>query len=158
MDQSEPANAEFDSSETRVSRRTLVKTAAFGLTASGLAGTTSEPAEAFVPNNFHALIHVTHPDSMPYAYSALQTIAEHYEKATGRLVIDGSAVTILTASDDLDRLEAASKAGSEIIVAHDALEINGIDSDSLPDFIQTDDTGLIAVVDAQVKGFHYYKL
>ena len=141
----------------RVNRRMLVKTAAAGVAASGLIVAPSAAA-AFVPNNFHALIHVTNADGMQYAFSALQTIAEHYDKATGRLIIDGSAVAMLATDDGLKSLEAADKAGADILAARDALQINGIDPDSLPDFIDAKETGIIAVIDAQIKGFHYYKL
>lgn len=153
---------ETDTTDRQLDRRSLVKTAVAGATAVGLAALapsdTSATARAFVPNNFHAVIHVTNPDGMPYAFSALQTIADHYDKATGRLIIDGTAVAMLATEDGLASLETAEKAGAEIVAARDALQINGIDPDSLPDFIDADDPGIIAVVDAQVKGFHYYKL
>ncbi len=115
-------------------------------------------ADVAVPNNFHALIHVTNPEGMQYAYSALQTMAEHYSKAKARLIIDGSAVDAVTTPDGLSSLEAASKSGVDIAIARDALEINGIDPKSLPDFLDAGNPGIILVVDALVKGFHYYKL
>ena len=37
---------------------------------------------------------------------------------------------------------AAKDAGAEIVAASDALSINGIDASSLPDFVDTDNTGV----------------
>jgi intracellular sulfur oxidation DsrE/DsrF family protein len=73
-------------------------------------------------------------------------------------VIDGDAVKALTDDDILGQIKSANDAGAEIVAANDALSINGIDSDSLPDYIDTGNPGIIAVVDAQTKGFQYYKL
>jgi intracellular sulfur oxidation DsrE/DsrF family protein len=143
-------------------RRALMKVAAGGVAAaslialSPLAGNTAQAA--FLPNNFRAIVHVTRQEDFPYAFSSLDTIAQHYSKATGRLVIDGDAVKALTDDDILGQIKSANDAGAEIVAANDALSINGIDSDSLPDYIDTGNPGIIAVVDAQTKGFQYYKL
>lgn len=145
----------------RLDRRTLIKVAAGGVAATGLLAMAPEPSgaepAALVPNNFRAAIHVTDEDSLQYAYSALETIAEHYKKADGQLIIDGSAVKVLATDDGLNNLKSAHDAGAEIVAANDALVIHGIDPKSLPDFINVDNPGVIAVIDAQVKGFHYYK-
>jgi intracellular sulfur oxidation DsrE/DsrF family protein len=139
-----------------------VKLAAGGAISGGLAAALpARPASvdaAFVPNNFRAVVHVTSEDGMQYAFAALETITENYDKATARLVIDGSAVKLLTTDDGLNSIKAAHDAGAEIVVANDALAINGIDPSTLPDYIDKDNPGVIAVVDSQVKGFHYYKV
>ena len=111
-----------------------------------------------MPNNFRAVVHITRQEDFTYAFSSLDTIAQHYKKATGRLIIDGDAVKGLTDDDILAQLKSADDAGAEIVAANDALSVNGIDPDSLPDYVNTDNPGVIAVVDAQVKGYHYYKL
>ncbi|MCA9858783.1 MAG: hypothetical protein KC438_03635 [Thermomicrobiales bacterium] len=148
--------------DSGMDRRTLIKGAAGATAALGLRTAISDRSAAaplpFVPSDFRAVIHVTRADDLPYAFSALQTIADHYSKASGRLVLDGSAVTSLTSDQTLDALQQAHEHGAEIVAASDALEINGVDVSSLPDFVNTKETGLIAVVDAQLKGFHYYKL
>lgn len=155
MSQFHHGNDSFD-------RRSLVKVAAAGVVASGLLA--AAPMElrdvdaAFVPNNFHAVVHVTRQEDFPYAFSSLDTISQNYEKAKGRLVIDGDAVRGLSDAGLLDHIKAAKDNGAEIVAASDALTINGIDASTLPDYIDTGSTGVIAVVDAQVKGYHYYKL
>jgi intracellular sulfur oxidation DsrE/DsrF family protein len=145
----------------RLDRRTLMRVAAGGVAVTGLLAAAPESSEAataaLVPNNFRAAIHVTNEDSLQYAYSALETIAEHYKKADGRLIIDGAAVKILATDDGLNNVKSAHDAGAEIMAANDALAIHGIDPKSLPDFINTDNPGVIAVIDSQVTGYHYYK-
>lgn len=145
----------------RLDRRTLIRVAAGGVAATGLLAAVPEPSgaapAALVPNNFRAAIHVTDENSLQYAYSALETIAEHYKKADGQLIIDGAAVKILATDDGLNNVKSAHDAGADIVAANDALAIYGIDPKSLPDFINVDNPGVIAVIDAQVKGFHYYK-
>ncbi|MEZ4531473.1 MAG: hypothetical protein R2835_02240 [Thermomicrobiales bacterium] len=151
----------LENDDAALARRALIKGAAGGLIAGGLIAGSMETrlAEAaFVPNNFHVVVHVTRQEDLPYAFSSLDTVAQHYKKATARLVFDGDAVKALTDDDVLTQVQAAKDAGAEIVAASDALSINGIDASSLPDFVDTDNTGVIAVVDAQVKGFHYYKL
>jgi len=153
-------NESIEESE-RLDRRTLIKVAAGGVATTSVLAIAPEPSgaapAALVPNNFRAAIHVTDEDSLQYAYSALETIAEHYEKADGQLILDGSAVKILATDDGLNNLKSAHDAGADIVAANDALAIHGIDPKSLPDFINVDNPGVIAVIDAQVKGFHYYK-
>ncbi len=148
--------------EAALDRRALMKVAAGGLVAGGLITAApwmaGEAEAAFVPNNFRAVVHVTRQEDFTYAFSSLDTIAQHYKKATGRFIIDGDAVKGLTDEDILGQLKSAKDAGAEIVAASDALSVNGIDPDSLPDYVDTDNPGVIAVVDAQVKGYHYYKL
>lgn len=163
MSHTEQNANEAEPVDDRLDRRMLIKAAAGGVVAGGLVlaapAAVSVAAEAQVPNNFHALIHVTNQEGMQYAFSALQTMSDHYSKAKGRLVIDGSAVGVLADKDGLASLESVSKKdGIEIFAASDALEINQIDTDSVPDFIDASNTGIIAVIDAQIKGYHYYKL
>ena len=118
----------------------------------------SDVEAAFVPNDFRAVVHITRQEDFPYAFSSLDTIAQHYKKATGRLIVDGDAVKGLTDEDTLGQIKSANDAGAEIVAASDALSINGIDPASLPDYVDSDNSGVIAVVDAQTKGFQYYKL
>jgi intracellular sulfur oxidation DsrE/DsrF family protein len=143
-------------------RRSLIKLAGAGVAAATLLGASpnsmNEVSAAFVPNNFRACIHITSEDGFQYAFSALQTIADQYKKASGRLIIDGAAVKSLTSDDMIASLKSANDKGAEIQAASDALAINGIDPSTLPDFIDTKNPGVIAVVDSQVKGYHYYKL
>lgn len=113
---------------------------------------------ADVPDNFRAAIHITEEASFPYALSALQTIHDDYHKASGRLIIDGNAVNGLASQSTLDTLKTAHDDGADIVAASDALEINGIDPSTLPDFVSVGDPGLILVLEAQVKGYHYYKV
>lgn len=113
---------------------------------------------ADVPDNFRAAIHITEEASFTYALSALQTIHDDYHKASGRLIIDGNAVKSLASQSTLDALKTAHDAGADIVAASDALEINGIDPNTLPDFVSVGDPGLILVLEAQVKGYHYYKV
>ena len=84
-------------------------------------------------------------------------IAESYKKATGRLIIDGDAVNSLSDQGMLDQLKSANDADAEILAASDALEINGIDASSLPDYIDSSMPGLIAVLESETKGYHYFK-
>lgn len=152
-----------DTGDDRFDRRNLLKTAAGGLVAGGLLAATpmlhgEVAAAAIVPNNFRGLVHATNVESLTYAYAALQTISEHYKDAKGRLVLDGDAVKTLTTDDGLNNVKAAHDGGADIVAANDALEMNGIDKDSLPDYIDTDNPGIIAVIDGQVKGYHYYKV
>ena len=160
MDRFEPKESAH--TEDRIDRRTLMKVATSGVAVAGLL--TVAPTEAnsvsaaFVPNNFRAAIHVTSEDGMQYAYSALETIANNYSKASGRLIIDGAAVKLLTTDDGLSNVKSVHDAGADVVAASDALAINGIDPSTLPDYIDTSNPGVIAVVDSQVKGFHYYKL
>jgi len=160
LDRFEPK--ESAQSEDRFDRRTLMKVATGGVAAAGLLAVAPSAAPsvaaAFVPNNFRAAIHVTSEDGMQYAYSALETIANNYSKASGRLIIDGAAVKLLTTDVGLSNVKSAHDAGAEIVAANDALAINGIDPTTLPDYVDTSNPGVIAVVDSQVKGFHYYKL
>lgn len=113
---------------------------------------------ADVPDNFRAAIHITEESSFPYALSALQTIHDDYHKASGRLIIDGDAVNGLVSTATIDALKAAHDDGADIQAASDALAINGIDPSTLPDFVSVGDPGLILVLEAQVKGYHYYKV
>jgi intracellular sulfur oxidation DsrE/DsrF family protein len=113
---------------------------------------------ASVPNNFRAIVHITRQEDFTYAFSSLAIIAQKYKKATGRLLIDGAAVTSLTDDDVLTQLKSASDAGAEILAASDALSINNIDPSSLPDFIEAKNPGVIAIVDAQINRYHYMKL
>lgn len=153
---------EHGSGLTAVDRRGLFKVAGGGLVAAGLLAAaplaTGEIAEAFVPNNFRACIHVTREEDFQYAFSALETISEHYSKASGLLIIDGAAVKSLASDDMITSLTSAHDNGADIAAAADALEINGIDPTTLPDFIDVKNPGVIQVVDSQVKGYHYYKL
>lgn len=146
----------------QVDRRSLVKGAAAGVVMGGLLATGQAPAGAAasdsIPNNFHAAIHVSTPETMPYAYAALETISEHYDKAKGRLILDGSAVTLLSDDGALASLKSANDAGAEIVAARDACQINNIDPDSVPDFIDAGSNGLVAVIDSYMKHYHYYKL
>lgn len=147
--------------DSSLDRRSLMKVATGGLIVGGLVATlgdTHRAEAAFVPNNFRAAVHITRQEDLPYAFSSLDTIAQHYKKATGRLIFDGDAVKSLTDDNVLAQVKSANDAGAEIVAANDALSINGIDPSSLPDYINTDNPGVIAVVDAQVKGYHYYKL
>jgi intracellular sulfur oxidation DsrE/DsrF family protein len=148
--------------DSRLDRRTILKVASGAAVAGGVALSAHSAQAALlppaVPNNFRAVVHVTNEDGLQYAYAALETITEHYKKAKGRLVVDGSAVKILATDEGLANVTAAHDAGAEIAAANDALAINGIDPESLPDFIDASNPGVIAVVDAQVKGYHYYKL
>lgn len=144
-------------------RRSLMKVAAGGIVVGSVIAanpwTTGEAeAAAFVPNNFRAVVHVTRQEDFTYAFSSLDTIAQHYSKAKGRLIIDGDAVKGLTDDDTLAQIKSAKDAGAEIVAANDALSVNGIDPSTLPDYVDSDNPGVIAVVDAQVKGYHYYKL
>jgi len=143
-------------------RRTLVKAAAVGVAAGGLLGAglapTGADASDSIPNNFHAAIHVSTTEAMPYAYAALETISEHYKKAQGRLILDGSAVTLLSDDGAVASLKSASDAGAEIVAARDACQINNIDPDSLPDFIDAGSNGIVVVIDSYMKHFHYCKL
>ena len=143
-------------------RRSLMKVAAGGLVAGGLLATaprfSGEVEAASVPSNFRAVVHITRLENFPYAFSSLETIAKNYKKATGRLIVDGDAVKGLTADDILGQIEAANDAGAEIYAASDALSINGIDPSSLPKFVNSGDPGVIAVVDAQIKNYHYLAL
>jgi intracellular sulfur oxidation DsrE/DsrF family protein len=111
-----------------------------------------------VPNNFRSVVHITRQEDFVYAFSSLDTIARHYKKATGRLIVDGDAVKGLTDDDILGQLKSANDAGAEIVAASDALSINGIDPSTLPDYVNTDNPGLIAVVEAQTKGYQYVKI
>jgi len=146
----------------RFDRRKVLKAASGAAVVGGVALSAHNAQAALlpsaVPNNFRAVVHVTNEEGLPYAYAALETITEDYKKAKGLLVIDGSAVKILTTDEGLANLKAVKDAGADVAAANDALAINGIDPESLPDFIDVDNPGVIAVVDAQVKGFHYYKL
>jgi intracellular sulfur oxidation DsrE/DsrF family protein len=155
LSNSEPVDEALD-------RRAMLKAAAGGFVAGGLLAAVSQrplQAEAaFVPNNFRAVVHITRQEDFTYAFSSLDTIAQHYKKATGRLIIDGTAVMGLSNDDILGQIQSAKDAGAEIIAASDALSINGIDPSALPSYIKTDVQGVIAVVDAQVKGYHYMKL
>lgn len=149
--------------DERLDRRDLLKVAAGGVLVGGFLAATplvqgDGEVAAMVPNNFRGLVHVTNEDGLQYAYSALSVIAEHYKDAKGRLVIDGSAVKILTTDDGLNNIKAIHDQGSDIVAASDALQINGIDKDSLPDYIDTDNPGIIAVIDGLTKGFQYYKV
>ena len=154
--------SQLELDDESLDRRALLKAAAGGLAVGGLlvsAPWTSGDAEAaFVPNNFRAVVHITRQEDFPYAFSSLDTIAQHYKKATGRLIVDGDAVKGLTDDDTLGQIKSANDAGAEIVAASDALNINEIDPASLPDYVNSDNSGVIAVVDAQVKGYHYYKL
>ena len=109
----------------RLDRRTLIRVAAGGVAATGLLAAVPEPSgaapAALVPNNFRAAIHVTDENSLQYAYSALETIAEHYKKADGQLIIDGAAVKILATDDGLNNVKWAHDAGADIVAANDAL-------------------------------------
>jgi len=151
-----------DQNEGALDRRAMMKVAAGGLLVGGLlsiAPRATEDAEAAdVPNNFRAVVHITRQEDFTYAFSSLDTIAQHYKKATGKFLIDGEAVKGLTDSGILDQLKSAHDAGAEIVVASDALSMNGIDPDSLPDYVNSDNPGVIAAVESQVKGYHYYKL
>jgi intracellular sulfur oxidation DsrE/DsrF family protein len=151
-----------EAAQNAIDRRSLLKVTGGALAAAAIYAAapiaSNEVAEAFVPNNFHACIHITREDDFQYAFSALQTISEQYKKATGRLIVDGGAVKSLTSDDMIASLKSANDKGAEIKAASDALAINGVDPTSLPDFIDAKNPGVIAVVDAQVKGFHYYKL
>ena len=142
-------------------RRALMKVAAGGLVVGGILGAApsseSRVEAAFVPNNFRATVHVTTQEAIPFALSSLHTIAENYSKATGRLIIDGNAVTSLSDQGFLDQLKNAKDAGAEIAAASDALQINGIDPASLPDYIDWSLPGIIAVLEADTKGYHYFK-
>ena len=159
MSQSDRSD-EMDEHE-RLDRRALMKAAAGGAIASGLLVTAPALAgatlPAAVPNNFRAAVHVTDENSMQYAYSALETISQHYSKAKGRLIIDGAAVKILATDDGLNNVKSVHDAGADVWVANDALAINGIDPASLPDFINTDNPGVIAVLESQSTGYLYYK-
>jgi intracellular sulfur oxidation DsrE/DsrF family protein len=143
-------------------RRALLRATGGGLAAALVLGASplvvDDSAEAFVPNNFRACIHVTREDDFQFAFAALQTIADQYKKASGRLIVDGAAVKALTSEDMISSLKSANDKGASIQAASDALAINGIDPSSLPGFIDAKNTGVIAVVDSQVKGYHYYKL
>ena len=147
--------------DNRLDRRTLMKVAAGSAVVGGLLvtapGHTGAALPATVPNNFRAAVHVTDEAAMQYAYSALATISEHYSKAKGRLIIDGAAVKILTTEDGLNNVKSVHDGGADIWVANDALAINGIDPTSLPDFINTDNPGVIAVLESQSTGYLYYK-
>ena len=151
-----------DQDDGALDRRAMMKVAVGGLLVGGLlsaAPSFSHEAEAAdVPNNFRAVVHITRQEDYASAFSSLDTIAQHYKKATGRLLIDGEAVKGLTDTGILDQLKSADDAGTEIVVANDALSTNGIDPDSLPDYVNSDNPGVIAAVEAQVKGYHYYKL
>ncbi len=154
--------AHRDTSDGEFDRRALLRVAAVGVSAGGFLAVApsfaGDAAADSVPNNFRAAIHVTRQEDFTYAFSALDTIAQHYKKATGHLIIDGDAVKSLTDDAVLTQLQNAKDSGAEIVAASDALSINGIDPSSLPDYIKSGDPGVIAVVDAQVKGFHYYKI
>jgi intracellular sulfur oxidation DsrE/DsrF family protein len=147
--------------KNRLDRRTLMKGAAGGALASGLLvaapALTGAALPAAVPNNFRAAVHVTDESSLQYAYSALETISQHYSKAKGRLIIDGPAVKILTTEDGLNNVKSVHDAGADVWVANDALAINGIDPTSLPDFINSENPGVIAVLESQSTGYMYYK-
>ncbi len=151
-----------DQNDGALDRRSMMKVAAGGLLVGGLLAVAprgSEEAEAAdVPNNFRAVVHITRQEDFPYAFSSLDTIAQHYSKAKGLFLIDGAAVKGLTDSGILDQLKSANDAGAEIAVANDALSMNGIDPSSLPDYVNSDNPGIIFAVEAQVKGYHYYKL
>lgn len=151
-----------ENDDDTLDRRALLKVAAGGLVAGGLLtaapiGSSTVDA-AMVPNNFRAAVHVTRQEDFQYALSSLDTIAQHYKKATGRLIIDGDAVKGLTDDGILGQLKSANDAGAEILAASDALGINNIDPSTLPDYLDASNPGVIAVVEAQVKGFHYYKI
>jgi intracellular sulfur oxidation DsrE/DsrF family protein len=154
--------AQIEPTEESLDRRALIKIAAGGLAAGGLLAEAAQRpvgvVAAFVPNNFRAVVHITRQEDFAYAFSSLDTIAQHYKKASGRLILDGDAVKGLTDDDILGQLKSAKDAGAEIVAASDALSINGIDPSSLPSYVKSDNPGVIAVVDAQVKGYHYYKL
>ena len=154
------ANESVDEREM-LDRRTLIKVAAGGAVAGGVLAAApasgSDVAAAMLPSNFRAAVHVTDEGAMQYAYSALATISEHYSKAKGRLIIDGAAVKVLTTEDGLNNVKSVHDAGAEIWAANDALAINGIDPASLPDFINTDNPGVIAVLESQATGYQYYK-
>lgn len=153
---------ELTEADVRLGRRTLIRVATGGALAGGLLAVapdiTSAVDAVLVPNNFRALVHVTSEDSLQYAFSALETITEHYDKASAQLLIDGPAVKILATADGIKNVQSAKDAGAEIVAASDALQINGIDPKSLPDFIDASNTGVIAAVNSQVKGYHYYKV
>lgn len=145
----------------RLDRRALMKAAAGGAVAGGLFVTapalTGAALPATMPTNFRAAVHVTDENSLQYAYSALETISQHYSKAKGRLIIDGDAVKILATDDGLNNVKSVHDAGADVWVANDALAINGIDPASLPDFINSDNPGVIAVLESQSTGYMYYK-
>ena len=145
----------------RLDRRTLMKVAAGSAVVGGLLvaspGHSGAAPSAMVPNNFRAAVHVTDENSMQYAYSALATISEHYSKAKGRLIIDGAAVKILATDDGLNNVKSVHDAGADIWVASDALAANGIDPTSLPDYINSENPGVIAVLESQSTGYLYYK-
>jgi len=118
----------------------------------------NEVQAALVPNNFRVAVHVTRQEDFAYAFSSLDTIAKHYTKATAKLIVDGDGVKSLTDDGVLGQIDAANKAGAQIIAASDALSANGIDPTTLPSYIDTKNPGVIAVVEAQTTGFQYYKL
>jgi len=152
----------LEQDDESIDRRALMKVAAGGLLAGGMlaaAPRISGGVEAAdVPNNFRAVVHITHQENFPYAFSTLEIIAKNYKKATGRLILDGDAVKGLTDDDILGQIKTASDAGAEIYAASDALSINGIDPSSLPKYVNSSDPGVIAVVDAQLKKYHYLAL
>ncbi len=145
-----------------IDRRALMKVVAGGAVAGGLLASAplvaNEVHAATVPSNFRAAVHITRQEDFVYAFSSLDTIAKHYKKATGRLIVDGDAVKSLTDSDILGQIDAAKKAGAEIVVASDALSMNGIDPSTLPSYFDTKNSGVIAVMEAMTKEFNYYKL
>lgn len=157
----DPDSANGPSLSEQVDRRALLKLAGGGMVAAGLLAASpvfhDEVEAAFIPNNFHACVHVTNEDQYPYAMSALATIADNYDKAHALLIIDGSAVKALSSSDMVDQLKAANDKGADMAVATDALQINGIDPSTVPDFISAKNPGVIEVINAMVKGYHYYK-
>lgn len=159
---SQTGRNDIDDDHGRFDRRALMKIAAGGAAAGGLlftaVGNTGAAPPAMVPKNFRAAVHVTDATTMQYAYSALETISQNYSSAKGRLIIDGAAVKILATEDGLNNVKSVHDAGADVWVANDALAINGIDPTSLPDFINSDNPGIIAVLESQSTGYMYFKV
>jgi intracellular sulfur oxidation DsrE/DsrF family protein len=104
------------------------------------------------------VIHVGEPGGWAPALSNLDNMTRLHPDGAYRLVVDGTAVYVLSGPSDLTpRLEALSKAGVTMLVCPNALHEHGIEPSQMPAFVDTSVPGVVALVQANRDGLVYVK-
>jgi len=111
-----------------------------------------------VPPDFKVVLHAAEPDHWPEVLSNLRNLTQEWPQAQLRLVVDGQAVLVLQAENDVtEELAKVAAAGVLVQVCPNALRDQHIDPTTMPAYAQTTLGGVVALVLAHHEGFAYVK-
>jgi intracellular sulfur oxidation DsrE/DsrF family protein len=116
------------------------------------------PADASIPADFKVVLHAAEVENWEFALSNLRNLTTDWPQARLRVVVDGSAVTVLQGENNLTtELGTMAAKGVRVQICPNALHEHYIDPAMVPSYAQTSLGGVVALVLAQHEGYAYVK-